>query len=195
MTGYTLDFRFVRSPGLVSWLIDRSTGGFLAYRGPRWSHVGVLVRGGDVRSLGPAVELEDDAVYEFGARYAVDGALAARPGVQFRPEAYAGFAATETVRVPVTSHEWIAFWCLALKTEGAAYSERTVEGFVEGVNVPGRPRELAFDCSTLGCWLALHGCRELIPPEFQGELRQMSPNGFYYVARMSRFYRSDAVTA
>jgi hypothetical protein len=193
MTGRTLDFRFVREPGLVSWLIDRGTGGFLRYRGPRWSHVGLILAGAEIVGLNPRARLVSTQTYEFGARSGVDRAVAGRPGVQFRPYDYARFLDSAIVAVPVTNREWLAFWGLARKIEGAAYSETTIEGFLTGDNVPEHARELAFDCSTLSAWLCLHGLSTALPPAFRGELRQISPNAFYYLARMIAWQRRELV--
>jgi hypothetical protein len=174
VTDLTLDLRFVREHGILSDIIDRCTSGFFNV-GPRWSHVGVLAREG-----------RD----EFGARSATDKAYSGRSGVQFRPADYAAFVAQDIVRIPVTAEEHAAFWRLAKKTDDAPYSHRTILGFVAGNNDPERKGYLAFDCSTLVAWMLLHSSADLMPPAFRGELRQISPNALYDIARVIAFYHA-----
>jgi len=192
MTAHTIVLRFVREAGLVSWAIDRLTGGFLTV-GPRWSHVGIMIGGWELRGFG----LEPDQEYEFGARNSPDQSITGRPGVQFRAQGYARFADNARVHIPVSADEHQEFWRLARKVNGAGYSRRTIAGFVIGRNIPedltpDHPR-LAFDCSTLVAWLLLHA--GLMPQEFHYELRQISPNALYDIARMIAWYRRDLLKA
>ena len=137
MTARTIVLRFVRERGVISWAIDRLTGGFLTV-GPRWSHVGIMIGGWELRGFG----LEPDQEYEFGARDSADHSITGRPGVQFRRQDYAHFADKARVHIPVSAAEHQEFWRLARKVDGAAYSRLTIAGFVVGQNVPeqrGRP--------------------------------------------------------
>ncbi len=178
MTGLSIDLRFVREHGFLSDLIDRGTGGVLKGNGPRWSHVGSMTVDGK----------------EFGARSGVDKAFSGQPGVQFRPGDYAKFADEDIVSIPVTRTELDEYWRLARLMKGCPYSRRTILGFVVGRNVPDPPtyfhdRTTAFDCSTLQAWLLLHAGANVIWQGFRDELRQISPNRLYDIARDARFYR------
>jgi len=191
MTARTIVLRFVREAGVISWAIDRLTGGFLTGTGPRWSHVGIMIGGWELRGFG----LEPDQEYEFGARNSPDQSITGRPGVQFRRQDYARFTDQSRVHIPVTREEHAAFWRLASKVNGVAYSRRTIEGYLTGINVPERAYGLAFDCSTLAAWLLLNTGDDLMPREFRRELRQISPNALYDIARMIAWYRRDLLKA
>lgn len=179
--------RFVREPGLLSWLIDRGTGGFLK-QGARWSHVGILIGGNAVpHEMGSW--LFPTTVFEFGARDSVDGSVTGKAGVQLRPQNYARFADQIIINIPITQDEWTAFWALAAKVNGAPYSSATIEGFLLGEQIPDDPKTVAFDCSTLVAWLMLNCSKTLFPQGMAARLREISPNALYDIARVIEFYR------
>lgn len=172
--GLVITLRFVREAGFLSWLIDRGTGGFIEDRGPRFSHVGVIVNGRDVTGFG----LEPDEEYEFGARSDVACSITGRPGVQFRRADYAQFVAQDRVRIPVTAKQRAELWDCARRINGADYSIRTIASFVLGEELlEGRGK---FICSQAAALLLLRS--GVLPPQFRGWLREISPNSLYIAA-------------
>jgi hypothetical protein len=119
----------------------------------------------------------------------VNRAYSGRSGVQYRPENYATFTAQSLVAVPVTPAEYAEFRRLMSVIEGCPYSRHGIEGFVEGMNRPEKPGTIAFICSSMCAWLCYHAGPNMLPAELRGELREISPNGWYYIARMMAFSR------
>ena len=53
---------------------------------------------------------------------------------------------------------------------------------------------ISFICSVVVGWLLLHFSPGVMPPEFREELREISPNNLYDMARVIAFYRRGMAT-